>query len=202
MSVEQTSLIPEEAIAPMQNEAKGELMPASQLPAKTPAWGVGDSWLAEYERIAVRVADSVVLPDSLRGNPRNVLAVALAGRELGIGFMEATRQIDIIKGTTALRTELKMALAKRAGLVVDELEATDTGCRIKAHMTETGEALEVSFTDEDRKRAGLDGVNWEHYPQDMFYARAASRLVRRLAPHARGASFYSIEELTDEGRVE
>jgi hypothetical protein len=189
--------------------------PSSQalaIPPKTPAWGVGEGWLAEYERMAVRVAGSVILPDGLTDKGRldvqtiakNVLAVALAGRELGIGFMEATRQIDVINGATALRAELKMALAKRDGMIVDSIEATDIGCTITAHRKDTGESVTVTFDADDKKQAGLGKSSsgrptaWDTFPEDMFYARASSRLVRRLMPDARGASFRSTEELTDE----
>lgn len=200
MSVEQTSLL-EESAAPAQNESKGELViAASPLPAKTPAWGVGEGWLAEYERIALRVADSVVLPESLRGNARNVLAVALAGRELGIGFMEATRHIHIIQGQTALSAELKMALAKRAGLVIDSVDESN-GCKITAHRTDTGESQSAEFTPDDKKAAGLGTSSqsgWGKYSKDMYWARASARLVRRLSPDAKGASFRTLEELTDE----
>lgn len=173
----------------------------SQAPDKIPAWGVGESWLSEYERIAVRIAASTTLPEALQRSPQNILAVALAGRELGLGFMEATRQIDIINGVTALRAELKMALAVRAGMVVDSVQSTDTGCTITAHRADTGTSLTVTFTEADKKKAKLGTSSrsaWDTYPEDMFYARASSRLVRRLMPDARGASFRSVEELTDE----
>lgn len=175
--------------------------PVQALAVKLPEWGVGESWLAEYERMAVRIAKATVLPVGLGGDSRNVLAVALAGRELGIGFMEATRQIDVINGATALRAELKMALAKRAGMVVDSIEETVTSCTITAHRTDTGESVTAAFTEEDKKRAKLgtkDRSAWDTYPADMYYARASSRLVRRLMPDARGASFRSVEEISDE----
>ena len=177
--------------------------PVQALAVVLPAWGVGESWLAEYERMAVRIARATVLPVGLGGDARNVLAVALAGRELGIGFMEATRQIDVINGVTALRAELKMALAVRAGMVVDQVESSDAGCTITAHRSDTGTSLTVSFTEADKRRAKLgtsDRSAWGTYPEDMFYARACSRLVRRLMPDARGASFRSVEEMSEEIR--
>ena len=115
--------------------------------------------------------------------------------------MEATRQIDVINGVTALRAELKMALAIRAGMVVDEVLSSDTGCMITAHRADTGTSLTASFSEEDKKRAGLgkkEGSAWQTYPADMYYARACSRLVRRLYPDARGANFRTTEEVTDD----
>lgn len=180
---------------------------STALALKTPEWGVGDSWIAEYERMALRVATSVALPEALRcggdrsASARAVLAIALAGRELGIGFMEATRQIDLINGQTALRAELKMALARRAGLVVDAVEETATSCTIRAHRSDTGEAGEGTFTEADKKQAKLgtsDRSAWTTYPRDMYWARASARLLRRLCPDFRGASFRTVEEVSEE----
>lgn len=176
---------------------------SSALATRLPEWGVGEGWLAEYERIARRVAAASVLPEALKADARNVLAVALAGRELGLGFMEATRQIHIIKGQTALSAELKLALAKRDGLVIDKVDESN-GCRIEAHRKDTGEKGVGEFTPEDKKQAGLgksrsgEPTAWDTYPADMYWARAVTRLVRRLAPDAKGASFRSAEELSDE----
>jgi hypothetical protein len=169
-------------------------------------WGVGDSWLSEYERMARRVTGSTTLPKGLK-TAKDVLAVALAGRELGLGFMEATRQIHIVSGKTTLSAELKLGLAKREGLIVDEItfarqaSGLPTGCTITAHRKDTGESVTASFTEEDKKRAKLStdpDSAWSTYPEDMYFARAATRLVRRLAPDAKGASFRSVEEISDE----
>jgi hypothetical protein len=165
--------------------------------ATLPAWGVGDSWLSEYERIAVRVAKSMVLPAALNADARNVLAVALAGRELGLGFFESMRNIHIIKGQTALSAELKLALAKRDGLIIDSIDESN-GCRIEAHRQDTGEKGYGEFTPEDKKTAKLSGTAWDQYPKDLYWARAVTRLTRRLMPDAKGASFRSAEELSDE----
>ena len=170
--------------------------PPSAL-ATLPAWGVGEGFLAEYERIAVRVSKSIVLPAALGGDARNVLAVALAGRELGIGFFESMRHIHLIKGQTALSAELKLALAKRAGLVIDSVDESN-GCRIEGHRTDTGEKGVGEFTPDDRKQAKLGGAGWENYAKDLYWARAVTRLVRRLTPDAKGASFRTAEELTDD----
>jgi hypothetical protein len=57
----------------------------------------------------------MTIPKALQGSPPDALAIMLAGRELGIGPMQSFRQLDVINGQVAIRTELKLALAKRAG---------------------------------------------------------------------------------------
>lgn len=68
--------------------------------------------------------------------------------------------------------------------------------------------VEVTFTIEDAKRAGLTGRggenasknNWDRYPEDMCNARAISRVARRCFPDLiRG--FSSVEEGRDAARL-
>jgi len=71
--------------------------------------------LVELAWQARAVCRAVTLPRAIQGKPGDVLAVMLAGRELGLGPIASTRMIHIISGTTVIATELKVALAKRDG---------------------------------------------------------------------------------------
>ncbi len=159
-------------------------------------WGSGGGvqWLAEYERMARLVAGTVTLPDALK-SPRDILAVALTGRELGLGFMEATRLIQIIKGRPALAAELKVRKAIEAGHEIRVLEesAEEVTATCATHNAS------ASFSMADAKKAGLlkPDSGWEKYASDMMWARAATRLIRRHCPEVTGAGLRSIEELSD-----
>jgi hypothetical protein len=153
--------------------------------------------------MAVRISGAMVLPRGVnqgKDTAKNVLTIMLAGRELGIGPMQALRQLDIINGQISLRARLKLALAKRAGLVIDSIEESERGCKITAHRTDTGEVGVGEFTEEERVKAKLGNEPdsaWKKYPKSMFWARASSQLVDRLCPDSPGASMHSTEELTE-----
>ena len=64
------------------------------------------------------------------------------------------------------------------------------GAIVTGRRGDTGEEMTVTFTVDDAKRAGLTskkGNVWSHYPQDMLYWRAISRLCRRLFTDCLGA---------------
>lgn len=170
-----------------------EVIPANEPLEK---WGTGGGvqWLAEYERMARLIAGTVTLPDALK-SPRDILAVALTGRELGIGFMESTRLIHIIHGTPALAAELKVKLARRAG---HDIRILGESAGTISVWCVTHESDQSVFTIEDAKRAKLVKPNggWDTYPADLLWARAVTRLIRRHCPEVVGASMRSVEELS------
>jgi hypothetical protein len=162
-------------------------------------WGTGggSAWLAEYERMARLVADAITLPDGLRGKPRDILAIALTGRELGIGFMESTRMIAIIHGRPAIAAELKVKLARREGHDIRQTSVEPALLHGTAVRCVTHNSDIATFTIEDAKAAKLvkAGGAYETYESDMMWARAVTRLIRRHCPEVVGASLRSVEEL-------
>jgi hypothetical protein len=170
-----------------------EVIPSNE-PLEKWGSGGGSQWLAEYERMARLIAGTVTLPDALK-SPRDILAVALTGRELGLGFMEATRLIQIIKGRPALAAELKVRKAIEAGHEIRVLEesAEEITATCATHNAS------ASFSMADAKKAGLlkQDSGWDKYASDMMWARAATRLIRRHCPEVVGAGLRSVEELSD-----
>lgn len=138
------------------------------------------------------------VPAALRGKPAACLAAILTGRELGLGPMESLRQIAVIDGNPTLSAELMLKLYRQAGHRLEIRQADDRAVVLIGTRGDTGETLEISFTIEDAHRAGLvtitdDGeiqarsrqnraLPWETYTPDLLWARAVTRLVRRLAP--------------------
>src|SRR4029077_17919561 len=61
-------------------------------------------------------------------------------------------------------------------------EATALKCAVYGKRRDTGEAMTVTWTIEQAKRAGLvrDGSGWMKYPEDMLVARATGTIGRRL----------------------
>jgi hypothetical protein len=71
------------------------------------------------------------------------------------------------------------------------------GCTVYGKRTDTGEDMEATYTFQEAKEANLvkqDG-NWMKFRQDMLWARAISRLARRLFPDVIGTAYVEGEIL-------
>ena len=170
--------------------------------------------LAELAWQARAVAKSVTLPQALQNKPADILAVMLAGRELGIGPMAATRMVHIINGQTSVATELKLALALKAGHDIAPLSEGDGWCQVncRSHpesspvgwMMKRQPSMEGDLTAwtiageimQGTKRL-VDKDNWRNYQRDMLFWRAASQFMRRHCPGLAGG-LYTLEELGGE----
>lgn len=180
--------------------------------------------LAELAWMARAVSKAMTLPKALQNSPADILAVTLAGRELGLGPMAALRMIHIINGQTSIATELKLKFANDAG---HEIVAVDegpgfcvVGCKRHAYepigwaltsdtkpngadaltaWTIASDIMIDSWEGESGHRrkvakALTEKDNWRSYPRDMLFWRAASAFMRRHCPGV-GGGIYTIEEL-------
>lgn len=139
------------------------------------------------------------VPDAYVDKPEALAAVILTGVELGLGPMQAMREIYIVKGRPSMSATLMLALARRAGVRTRWIETTATKATIG--VTVPGEAEQtLTFSEADAKAAGLWGQgNWKTYPAAMLRARAASAGIRAFCPDVLGGSVYEAEsgEITD-----
>lgn len=132
------------------------------------------------------------------GGPAQLFAIALTARELGLPIMGSLNGgINIIQGKVELSARYLNLLIRRAGGQIKVKKLDKSGCWISGLRKDTGEEMEVSFTSEDAKAAGLLGnANWQKYLEDMLWARALSRLGRRLWPDVIGP-IYVEGEISD-----
>ena len=131
-------------------------------------------------------------------NADQALIKIWAGRELGIGAVEAMRGIYIIEGNLTPSAGLTASLVKRSGKYNYRVKVqTDTACEIE--FFEGGQSVGVStWTMDDAKRAGLaTKANWTKGPSDMLFARAMTRGCRRFCPDVFGGSIYDQGEFID-----
>lgn len=134
-------------------------------------------------RLAQNLAVSSLLPNDLKGKPSDVFVILLYGQELGLAPMQALQTIDVMKGRPALRANLWVALARKAGHKVRVVEETDTSCTVKVVRNDDPEPHVVTYTLDDAKTAGLlSNSNYTKNPKAMLYARAASTACRRACP--------------------
>ena len=173
----------------------------SELVTYTPpsAGELEQTWL-----LADRFSRTEFVPTALRGKPEAVMACMLAGRELGIGPMQALQKIHIIQGRPTLSAELMASLVRRAGHRLRTIESTASTATVEGARHDDPDAPEkITFTIEDAKRAGLVGKDvWKAYPTAMLWARAVSALCRRLFPDVLAGMSYTREEVEGGGSTE
>jgi len=184
------------------DEATGEILDDDQgaaLPAPATGSGIDLADAPLTWQALVRISDTEFVPSGLRGKPDAVLAAVFTGREIGLDPMAALRLIDVIDGRPSLSAELTVALVRTAGHRVSLVEETPEACTVEGIRGDrTDDRMTVTYKLEDAQRAGLVSIDdqgaprarsrndkplpWETYTADLLWARAVSRLSRRLFP--------------------
>lgn len=126
------------------------------------------------------------------GDTSAIMTIMLSARELGISPMAALNGgLNIIQGKVEISARMMNALIRRAGHSIVTVKCTETECELKGKRADNGDQESASFTMEDAKKASLikPGGGWQKYPADMLYARALSRLARRLFPDVIGCAY-------------
>jgi hypothetical protein len=128
---------------------------------------------------------------------QGALTVIQAGLELGIPPVAALNTMVIINGRLAMEAKALLAIAqKKAGVTWRVIREDDKGCEIMFSRPGWPDTSST-FNEEEAKAAGLLGkANWKTYPKDMYFARAAGRGIRRIAPDA-VLGLYAKEEMAD-----
>lgn len=192
--VEAPEAIVSQEVAIIEERAR-EQLPAHVLPST-------GEWAATI-KIANEIASTEFVPMAYRGKPASVVAAILTGRELGIGPMQALKQIHMIDGKAAFSAELMLAQMRKGGLIIVSSESTRERASIHARRRDTGEEATVEWTIEEargvpHKGATLADKNtWQSYPADMLWARCVGRLARRLGSDLLNGMVYSSEEMAD-----
>lgn len=124
------------------------------------------------------------------------MSLMLIAQAEGLHPMTAVQDFDIIQGRPARKTHSILARFQAAGGSVAWQEITkDRACGVFSHKQ--GGSLEVEWTFEQAKKAGLTGKdNWAKYPKAMLRARCIAEGVRAVFPGAIGGML-SVEEAED-----
>jgi hypothetical protein len=115
-----------------------------------------------------------IIPSHLR-KEGEVVAVVLAGRELGIPPMAALRSISVVQGRVVLDAGVQLGLMVRAGGKVRWDKDGSDGEAVLVLERPGMQPFTSKYTMEDAKRAKLTGKdNWQKFPAAMLRARAVS----------------------------
>ena len=140
--------------------------------------------LEQLERIADKLANSNVIPAAYKRKPFDLFAVAMKGRELGIGVWEALSSIHAINGvmTASARLMLGLVYKKLPNARLKFIESPDR-CEVLARRSPDDEWQKFCFTLDDAKKMGLlDKANWKKMPKAMLRARATSVACGAMFP--------------------
>lgn len=136
----------------------------------------------EAWRVAGALAASGLTPKDINTQEK-VLAVIMAGAEIGMAPFQALQSFAVINGRPALWGDGMMAVARKYGVKVEEVlagegDAMTAMCVVR--RPDTGEVIERKFTVADAKKAGLWGKQgpWSAYPQRMLQMRARAWALR------------------------
>jgi hypothetical protein len=175
------------------------LMP---LPAPLIPRAIGGlPYLADFARLADAISKTEMVPDTLRGRPDGVLAVMMAGFEVGVGPMQALQSINLIKGKPSISPELMRALVMQAGHQII-MEVSDDRATARCHRVgwPSDQWSEFSWTMEDAKRAGLvrgGDSPWTKYPRAMLAARVTSEACRNVFADVIAGLSYTPDEVAE-----
>ncbi len=153
-------------------------------------------------QLATQLAPSQLLPEKLRGKVADVLAIVVAGRELGLAPMASLRCLNVIEGKPVLNADGMVGLVRGSGKceAFDLIESTDKVATFETKRV-GGKVQRLSFTIEEARTAGLMGKdNWKKYPAAMLRARAQAALCR-LCYQDILAGVYSDDEAAEIGRA-
>lgn len=132
------------------------------------------------------------------GGEAGILSIMLYARELNIPPMAAIMGgFHNIQGRVEMSSRLMTMRIRQAGHALKLKQLDHERCTVYGKRTDTGEEMEATYTFEEAQEAGLvkDGSNWKKFRQDMLWARAISRLGRRLFPDVIGTAYVDGEIL-------
>lgn len=149
------------------------------------------------ERQLNLIAKTDFVPKSMRNNIPAVLACVARGRAMGIPDMVALNGIAIIEGKATLSAELMVAIVRGHGHSISG-DVTAKSAIVRGRRKDNGDTMTAEFNVEMAEAAGLLGkANWKKHPDDMMWARAVSKLCRRLFADCFAGGTYAPEDLVE-----
>jgi hypothetical protein len=125
------------------------------------------------------------------GAEAKIFMILMSAKELGIQPMQALNGgLWNIKGKVEISARMVNSMLRKAGLKISIKRLDTKGCILIGTRPDTGDTCTISFLEEDAKLAGvLSRDVWRSHPEDMYFARAISKLGRRLAPDILGTAY-------------
>lgn len=124
----------------------------------------------------------------------NLAAAILYGAELGLTAVQSAQNIFIVKGKPAVYARTMAAQVRRAGYVIQEIEASDD--RVVWRAERDGSWAISEWTMERAKQAGYTtNQKYTSNPQEMLRAKCIAEVCRIQYQDVLLGMAYSVEEL-------
>lgn len=151
----------------------------------------------ETAKAAEVLAGTDFAPASMKGKPAQVAAAMMKGYELDIDPLDALGNIFSVHGRIGFYAEFMRRRIIQAGHGFRIVESNDTRVVLEGRRKGEEEWQRASFTAQQAQKAKLDlGA----YPEDKLFARATSRLCKRVFPDVlSGAAI--VEDIEDDARA-
>ena len=167
-------------------------------PANQPVESSLQKWAQEASAIS-GIANAIA-QTSLAGAYRNdrdaIVAVILAGHEVGLKPMTSLKSIDVIQGQPALRAHAMRAIVLKVGHEIELVESDAQHCIMRGRRKgaeawqtvewDMGRAAQMKLTEKSE---------WKKQPKTMLIARATGEICRLVAADALHGMPYVAEEL-------
>jgi hypothetical protein len=170
-----------------------------QYPEKPPKVVGGLPYVRDYMKLAKTIHSTEMVPKPLQGDPDKILAVFMAGYELGLGPMQSLNSFDMIEGRPALKPEAMRALIMDKGHLFVLSEGEDYA-EVTARRKDWPEDMSTTYRyslEDARLAALLHKRNWEKMPRAMLAARATGGAARNWFADVIAGMSYTTEEVQD-----
>ncbi len=157
------------------------------------------NWEAMRQQ-AETLVKSGFLPMSVK-TAEQAIAIMFTSRELGIGYMEGFRSINVIQGKPTIPPQLMLALANRTKELENiTIDSTDEFCRVTVKRKGREPHSEIFGVKEATDMGLMQRDNYKKQRGIMFKWRALAANLRVTFPDAM-IGFYTPEEMGAEVRV-
>lgn len=152
-------------------------------------------------RLAGALCATEMVPKQYRGKPDDGAAAILYGAELGMNATQALQNVMVINGKPGVEARTMVALLAKQGYLVETVESSDTSVTVRGTAPNGHEETSTWTIDRAAQAGYTSNALYKKIPEQMLYAKAATEVCRKIAPHVLMGIAYSTEELRLEGAV-
>ena len=152
-------------------------------------------------RLAGALCATEMVPKQYKGKPDDGAAAILYGAELGMNATQALQNVMVINGKPGVEARTMVALLAKQGYLVETVESSDTSVTVRGTAPNGHEETSTWTIDRAAQAGYTSNALYKKIPQQMLYAKAATEVCRKIAPHVLMGIAYSTEELRLEGAV-